>query len=98
DRQTEEDEILARIRSGERIEQFFTKRLRKDGRQLDVQVSISPVRNSAGGIVGASKIVRDASLLMNAQRKLEESERRFRQMADNISQLAWITDAKGKVL
>lgn len=96
DRQTEEDEILARIRAGERIEQFYTKRLRKDGRLLDVQVSISPVRDGEGKIVGASKIARDASALVEAQRKIEESERRFRQMADNISQLAWITDAAGK--
>ncbi|HTM95929.1 MAG TPA: PAS domain S-box protein [Croceibacterium sp.] len=96
DRQNEEDEILARIRAGERIDQFFTRRLRKDGQLLDVQVSISPVRDAAGTIVGASKIARDASALVEARRKLEESERRFRQMADNISQLAWITDAQGK--
>lgn len=96
DRQTEEDEILARISAGERIEQFYTKRLRKDGRLLDVQVSISPVRDGAGKIVGASKIARDASALVQARRQLEESERRFRQIADNISQLAWITDAAGK--
>jgi len=96
DRQNEEDEILARIRAGERIEQFFTRRRHKDGHELDVQVSISPVRNAEGTIVGASKIARDASALVEAQRKIEESERRFRQMADNISQLAWITDAVGK--
>jgi PAS domain S-box-containing protein len=96
DRQNEEDEILARIRAGERIEQFYTKRLRKDGHLLDVQVSISPVRDGEGNIVGASKIARDASALVEARRKLEVSERRFRLMADSISQLAWVTDAEGK--
>ena len=96
DRQEEEDEILARIRSGDRIEHLFTQRLRKDGRLLDVQASISPVRDAEGNIVGASKIVRDASALVEARRELEESERRFRLMADSISQLAWITNPQGQ--
>jgi PAS domain S-box-containing protein len=54
------------------------------------------VRDGEGNIVGASKIARDASALVEARRKLEVSERRFRLMADNISQLAWVTDADGK--
>lgn len=95
-RKGEEDEILARIADGERIDQFFTRRLSKDGREIDVQVSISPVHDSEGKVVGASTIIRDASALIEAQRRLAESERRFRQMADNISQLAWIADAGGR--
>lgn len=97
DRTSEEDEILARIAAGDRIEQFFTRRLHKSGREIDVQVSISPVRDSNGVIVGASKIARDASALVEARHKLEENERRFRQIANNISQLTWITDAEGTV-
>jgi PAS domain S-box-containing protein len=96
DRQEEEDEILARIRAGDRIEHLFTQRLHKNGRLLDVQASISPVRDAEGKIVGASKIVRDASALVEARRELEESERRFRLMADSISQLAWITNPQGQ--
>ena len=54
DRQHEEDEILARIRTGEKVGQFFTKRLHKDGHLLDISVAVSPVRDGAGNIVGAS--------------------------------------------
>jgi PAS domain S-box-containing protein len=59
ERQSEEDDILARIRRGERIDHFETVRLRKDGRPLDISLTVSPVRNAAGQIIGASKIARD---------------------------------------
>jgi PAS domain S-box-containing protein len=59
ERAHEEVEILARIRSGERIDHFKTRRVRKDGALIDVSVTISPVRDEHGRIVGASKIARD---------------------------------------
>jgi PAS domain S-box-containing protein len=59
DRQAEEDEILRRIRSGQRVDHFETVRLRKDGRAIDVSLTISPVRGSFGEVIGASKIARD---------------------------------------
>jgi PAS domain S-box-containing protein len=61
DRQHEEEEILARLRLGERIEHFETVRLRKDGRPLTVSLTVSPVNDAQGNIVGASKIARDIS-------------------------------------
>jgi PAS domain S-box-containing protein len=67
DRQSEEDDILARIRRGERIEHFETIRIAKDGRPLNISVTISPLRNASGTIVGASKIARDVSALRAAQ-------------------------------
>jgi PAS domain S-box-containing protein len=67
DRQAEEDDILARLRRGERIEHFETIRLAKDGRPLNISVTISPVRNASGTIVGASKIARDVSALKAAE-------------------------------
>jgi len=97
DRQNEEDLILARIRGGERIEQFFTRRLHKSGRLIDVSITVSPVRDEEGGIVGASKIARDVGPLLENQRRLRQSEHRFRMMADNISQLAWIAEADGSI-
>lgn len=97
DRQEEEDMILSRIRSGEKVGQFITERLHKDGRRLHVEVSISPVRNAAGDIIGASKIVRDASERVAAERRIRESEERFRMLAENISQLAWIAQADGRI-
>jgi PAS domain S-box-containing protein len=59
DRQSEEDDILARVRRGERVEHFETVRIRKDGREIHVSLTVSPVRDAAGAIIGASKIARD---------------------------------------
>jgi diguanylate cyclase (GGDEF)-like protein/PAS domain S-box-containing protein/hemerythrin-like metal-binding protein len=61
DRHQEEDDILAGIRRGESVSHIETLRVRKDGSLVDVSVSISPIRNSEGAIVGASKIARDIS-------------------------------------
>src|SRR3954465_11029940 len=55
----EEDEILARVRSGERIENFETRRMRKDGAVIDVSVTVSPVLDEKGRMTGASKVARD---------------------------------------
>ncbi|WP_347301923.1 PAS domain S-box protein [Croceibacterium sp. TMG7-5b_MA50] len=96
DRQHEEDHILDRIRAGERVGQFFTQRIGKNGRLLDVSVTVSPVRNRQGQIIGASKIARDAGQHLADTRRIATSEQRFRMLADNISQLAWITDATGR--
>jgi PAS domain S-box-containing protein len=65
----DETVILAKIRAGERIEHFETVRMRKDGQRLDVSLSISPVRDGNGKIIGAAKIMRDIS----ARKSLEES-------------------------
>ena len=70
ERQAEEDDILARLRKGERVEHFETVRLTKDGRRLDVSLTVSPVRDDRGTIIGASKIVRDVTAL-----KQNEAER-----------------------
>jgi PAS domain S-box-containing protein len=61
ERQAEEDDILARIRRGERVEHFETVRMTKDRRPLDISLTISPVRDPSGKIIGASKIARDIS-------------------------------------
>ena len=61
ERVREEDDILARITRGESVDHFETTRVRKDGKRIDVSVTISPIKNSQGMIVGASKIARDIS-------------------------------------
>jgi PAS domain S-box-containing protein len=84
DRWAEEDDVLARIRRGERVDHYETVRVTKDGRLIDVSLSVSPVR-SGGRIVGASKIARDVTerrrleaerdrLLAAAQEAREEAE------------------------
>src|SRR5215472_3824072 len=60
-RQNEEPDILARLRRGERVEHFETVRRRKDGLLLEISLTISPVKDADGRIVGASKIARDIS-------------------------------------
>lgn len=57
----EENEILAKIKSGKQIEHFETKRIRKGGRIIDVSLTISPIKNELGEVIGASKIARDIS-------------------------------------
>lgn len=97
DRQEEEDLILTRIRAGERVEPFYTKRLNKDGHLLDVQVSVSPVRDASGKIIGASKLARDVGEYLRVQHAVRESEERFRMLAENISQFAWMAQPDGQI-
>jgi PAS domain S-box-containing protein len=61
DLQAEEAAILARLRRGERVEHFETTRIAKDGRRIDVSLTISPIRDRSGAIIGASKIARDVT-------------------------------------
>lgn len=67
ERQDEEPEIIARLRRGEQVEHFDTQRMRKDGSRIEVSLTISPIRNADGVVVGASKIARDIT-----DRKLAE--------------------------
>ena len=68
DRQDEEPEILRRIRRGECVDHYETVRLRKDGSLIDVSLSISPVKDASGIVIGASKIARDISRVSRPRR------------------------------
>ena len=72
---SEEPVILARLRKGERIDHHETVRLRKDGTRVNVSLTISPVRDSAGRIVGASKIARDIGERLRLQEAIIQSEK-----------------------
>jgi PAS domain S-box-containing protein len=78
DRQREEDMILASLARGERIENYETVRIAKDGRAINVSVTVSPVRNEEGRIIGASKIVRD----ITERKRAEELLRRQADLLD----------------
>jgi PAS domain S-box-containing protein len=71
----EEDAILAQLRAGKRIDHYETERLTKDGRRLRVSVTISPVRDSTGRIIGASKIARDITERKRVEQVLLTSEK-----------------------
>ena len=73
--QHEEDEILDKIRAGERIEHYETVRVRKDGERIQVSVTISPIRDRSGTIIGASKIARDISDRKRLERLLIDAEK-----------------------
>ena len=83
ERQAEEEEILARIRRGDRYDHFDTLRVTKDGRQLHVSLTISPIKDANGYVVGASKIARDIT-----ERKLAEKALAEAQKMEAIGQLA----------
>ena len=81
DRLEEEPDILARLRRGERVEHFETVRQHQDGSLLDVSVSISPIRDASGRIVGASKIARDVGVRKRAQAAVDQAHERLREHA-----------------
>jgi PAS domain S-box-containing protein len=98
DRQAEETDILARIRRGERIEHFETVRLRKDGRPVEVSLTISPVRDATGRIVGASKIARDITEKKRTERQLESQREWLRVTLSSIGDAVIATDVQGGIV
>ena len=88
DRFAEEDHIIATLKAGTRIEHFETERLRKDGQPVLVSLTVSPIRDDDGRVIGASKIARDIS-----QHKLAEAERqKFVTLVENSTDFIGICD------
>ena len=79
ERIAEEDKIIARLKEGERIEHFETERVRSDGQHLTVSLTISPLKDDSGNVIGASKIARDVT----ERRRLEDS---LRKLAADLSE------------
>ena len=99
----EELAIVAQLRAGKRIEHFETVRMRKDGVGIDVSLTISPIKNAAGAVVGASKILRDISDRKRNERELQRlgaalrnREEHFRSTISQVKDYAiFTTDARG---
>lgn len=92
DRQDEERVILSRIRRGERIESYETVRVRKDGTLVPVSLTISPVRDESGGIVGASKIAREITERKQMEQALARQTRLYEAILTNTPDLAYVFD------
>jgi PAS domain S-box-containing protein len=84
ERQAEEPVIIAKLRRGERLDHYETIRLHKDGRRLDVSLTVSPVRNEQGEIVGASKIARD----ITARKRAEAQQHALAEMIARVNRAA----------
>ncbi|MEP6951844.1 MAG: PAS domain S-box protein [Ginsengibacter sp.] len=97
DKIEEETNILARLKKGERVEHFETKRITKDKKILDVSLTISPLQDVNGNIIGASKIARDVTKQKEAERLIKASEEKFRLLANSMPQFVWTGDAEGNL-
>ena len=98
ERRSEEEDILRRLARGERVEHFETVRRRKDGTYLDVSLTISPIRDAAGRVVGASKVARDISERKRIEAALRESEERFRAIVETTPECVKLISADGTLL
>ena len=95
DRLNEEPQILGRLRRGEQVDHFETVRRTKDGRLIDISLTISPVKDRAGNIIGASKIARDITERRRIEEALRASQASFRQLADSMPHMVWTARPDG---
>ncbi len=97
DRHNELATILDRIKAGEHVEHYETVRQAKDGRLVDVSLTVVPVRNATGSIVGATAIARDLTARKRADGALRTSEWRWRSIIDSAIDGIVVIDAKGRI-
>ena len=97
ERFTEEDHIVARLREGQPVQRLETVRLTKDGRRIPVAVSVSPLRDAEGAIIGASKIVHDISDVVAAREALVREKELLATTLASIGDAVIVTDANGQI-
>jgi PAS domain S-box-containing protein len=97
ERRAEFVDILERIRRGEKIDHYETTRLRKDGTRIDVSITVSPVRNKKGEVIGASSITRDITERKRANQVLFESEARYHSIMDQAAESIIMHDETGRI-
>ena len=98
DRQDEENQILEKIRRGESVKPFETVRRTKTGRWLDVSITASPIRDTTGTVIGASKVARDITERKRAEAALRASEGRYRALFDYAPDGILIADPQSRYL
>ena len=97
DRLGEEPIILGSVGRGERVETYETIRLRKDGSPVEVSLTVSPVRDAHGHVVGASKIARDITRQRRAERQLRDAEAYYRRLTDLLPIGIYTCDVRGAI-
>ena len=97
DRQPEEDDILRRMRRGERIDHFETVRVAKDGHPIHISLTVSPVRDASGAIIGVSKTARDITARKQAAAQLSAQQEWFKVTLGSIGDAVIASDAAGHV-
>jgi PAS domain S-box-containing protein len=98
ERRAEEDDVLARLRRGEKVDHFETERVTKDGRRINISLTVSPVRNADGKIIGASKIARDITEKKRSEERLLASERYLQAVLDSMPECMKVLGPDGTVL
>jgi PAS domain S-box-containing protein len=94
DRHHEETEVLARIRRGEAVRHFETQRRRRDGTPIDISLTISPVRDASGGVIGASTIARDITARKRGEAASADLHRRLQALIVASSSLLHVPEAE----
>ena len=98
ERRTEISDVVERIRRGEPIELYETVRMHKDGRSIDVSLSISPIRTASGKIVGISMAARDITENKQTQKALTQEMEERRRIFDTSNDLILVTDTSGNFI
>lgn len=98
DRSTEEEEMLSKIKEDEPVEHYETKRVCKDGTLIDISLTISPIKDSLGNIIGASKIARDITEKLQLEKETRESREKYYSFFEQASDGIVVADLKGNVM
>ena len=98
DRQGEERVLMQRVRGGESIVEFQTIRLRRNGKLFEVALTLSPIRDATGSIIGVSQIARDISQRKRLERALAASERQNRELYEATPAMLHSMDVEGRLL
>ena len=96
-KEAEEAAILARVRRGERVDHYETSRRRKDGEIIEVSVTISPVWNKNGRLVGVSKVARDITQVKRARATLLEREAHLQSVLDTVPDAMIVINVQGTI-
>ena len=91
-------QILEQVKRGARVDHFETVRMTKDGRSIDVSLTVSPIKDAIGEITGASTIARDITQRKRAEEALRQSEERYRDLVEHSEDLIFTHDPNGTLL